>query len=243
VNEVAVQEAGITINALGKSVSGKALLFDLDGTLADTAPDLLQALNRVLSVLNFSPVLLEDARNWIGSGMRSLLETALVSSIGSVPDPALVDKGMTLFDLFYAEGVWVKSTCYPGVVEGLSEFKKIGLKMGCVTNKPRFFTEALLKKSRLDVFFDVVVAGNDLCEKKPAPLPLLHAAERLQVSPQVCVVIGDSQNDIDAALGAGMMMLLVTWGYFQSGKVSQMGATQLIKEFSQIRNVVTRSIR
>ena len=102
---------------------------------------------------------------------------------------------------------------------------------------------ALLEHSGLVDFFEVMVAGDDLMETKPAPAPLLYAADQLQVGPQDCVMIGDSRNDVDAAGAAGMAVLLVTWGYHQGLEWSAMGATQLISQFNQIFHVVTPVVR
>ena len=219
------------------------LLFDLDGTLADTAPDLAFALNRVLNSFAFSTITVENTRNWIGNGMRRLLERAFAGDSEKKVDPELVDRGVALFETFYAEALWRDSMCYPGVVDGLAELKRIGYKMGCVTNKPRSCTGALLEHSRLIDYFEVVVAGDDLVETKPAPAPLLHAADQLHVSPQDCVVIGDSRNDVDAARAAGMAVLLVTWGYHQGFELSALGATQLVSQFNQIFHVVKPTVR
>lgn len=216
----------------------RALLFDLDGTLADTAPDLARALNRALQTLDCPRVTLEEVRLWIGNGTESLLKRAVAKTPGRQVDLDLINKGIGLFDFYYSESIWAKSVCYPGVLNGLSELKRLGFKLACVTNKPRSFSSEVLKQSGLDVFFDVVVAGNDLSERKPSPMPLLYATQQLELGSRECIVIGDSKNDTEAALKAGMMVLLVTWGYHQDMELSQMGATQLIQKFSDISDLV-----
>ena len=243
-NRSAAPQQGSSANtALDGCLSASALLFDLDGTLADTAPDLARALNRVLRALDCPAVTLENTRNWIGNGMRRLLERALAGDGEKKASPEFVDRGVVLFEPFYAEAVWTDSVCYPGVVDGLAKLKRMGYKMGCVTNKPRSCTGALLEHSGLVDFFEVVVAGDDLVETKPAPAPLLYAADQLQVGPQDCVVIGDSQNDVNAARAAGMAVLVVTWGYHQGLEWSAMGATQLVSQFKQIFHVVKPAVR
>ena len=216
----------------------RALLFDLDGTLADTAPDLARALNRALQTLDCQRVTLEEVRRWIGNGTESLLKRAVAKTPGRQVDLDLINKGIGLFDFYYSESIWAESVCYPGVLNGLSELKRLGFKLACVTNKPRSFSSEVLKQSGLDVFFDVVVAGNDLSERKPSPMPLLYATQQLELGSRECIVIGDSKNDTEAALKAGMMVLLVTWGYHQDMELSQMGATQLIQKFSDISDLV-----
>ena len=243
-NRPAAQQQGSSANkALDGCLSARALLFDLDGTLADTAPDVTLALNRVLNSLDFPVITVENTRNWIGNGMPRLLERAFAGDNEKKADPNLVDRGVALFEPFYAEALWRDSVCYPGVVDGLVELKRMGYKMGCVTNKPRSCTSKLLELSGLADFFEVVVAGDDLVETKPAPAPLLYAADRLHVGPQDCVVIGDSRNDVDAARAAGMAVLLVTWGYHQGFELSVLGATQLVSQFNQIFHVVKPIVR
>mgnify|MGYP000017575337 FL=1 len=243
-NRSAAPQQGSSANTtLDGCLSASALLFDLDGTLVDTAPDLARALNRVLRALDCPAVTLENTRNWIGNGMRRLLERALAGDGEKKASPGFVDRGVVLFEPFYAEAVWTDSVCYPGVVDGLAKLKRMGYKMGCVTNKPRSCTGVLLEHAGLAGFFEVVVAGDDLVETKPAPAPLLYAADQLQVGPQDCVVIGDSQNDVNAARAAGMAVLVVTWGYHQGLEWSAMGATQLVSQFNQIFHVVTPAVR
>jgi phosphoglycolate phosphatase len=244
VNRPAAQRQGSSANtALNGCLSASALLFDLDGTLVDTAPDLARALNRVLRALDCPTVTLENTRSWIGNGMRRLLERALPEDSEKETGPEFVDRGVALFEPFYAEAVWTDSACYPGVVDGLAELKRTGYKMGCVTNKPRSCTGALLEHSGLADFFEVVVAGDDLVETKPAPTPLLYAADQLQAGPEDCVVIGDSRNDVDAARAAGMAVLVVTWGYHQGLEWPAMGATQLVSQFDQIVHAVRLTAR
>jgi phosphoglycolate phosphatase len=244
VNRPAAQQQGSSANtALDSCLSARALLFDLDGTLADTAPDLARALNRVLRALDCPAVSLENTRNWIGNGMRRLLERALAGDGERNVDTETVDRGIALFEPFYAEAVWTDSVFYPGVVDGLAELQRMGYKMGCVTNKPRSCTGALLEHSGLANFFEVVVAGDDLVEIKPAPAPLLYAADQLQVGPHDCVMIGDSRNDVEAARAAGMAVLVVTWGYHQGLEWSAMGATQLVSQFNQIFHAVTPAVQ
>ena len=167
-----------------------------------------------------------------------MLKRAVAKTLGRQVDVDLINRGIGLFDVYYSETVWVKSVCYPGVLNGLSKLKRLGFKLACVTNKPRSFSSDVLKQSGLDVFFDVVVAGIDLSERKPSPMPLLYATQQLELGSSECIVIGDSKNDTEAALKAGMMVLLVTWGYHQDMELSQMGATQLIQKFSDISDLV-----
>ncbi len=215
--------------------TAKALLFDLDGTLIDSAPDICNSLNAAFGTMDLPGVSLNEVRNWIGSGVKGLLDEALKKTLGGEPDAALVTRAIQLFELYYAEQSWMKSACYDGVLSGLSELKGMGFRMACVTNKPRFLSLQVLKKSGLKGFFEVLVAGNDLDKQKPSGLPLLYAVNQLGLSSTDCVVIGDSQNDIDAAKDSGIVILLVTWGYHQGLDMTQLHATQFINHFSEIQ--------
>ena len=215
--------------------TAKALLFDLDGTLIDSAPDICNSLNAVFRAMDLPAVSLKEVRNWIGKGAKGLLDDALNKTLGREPDATLVARAIHLFELYYAEQSWVKSVCYDGVLTGLSDLKDMGFRMACVTNKPRFLSLEVLKKSGLEGFFEVLVAGNDLNEQKPSGLPFLYAANQLGLRSTDCVVIGDSQNDIDAAKNSGIVILLVTWGYHQGLDMTQLHATQLINFFSEIQ--------
>lgn len=214
------------------------LLFDLDGTLADTAPDLTCALNKTLMQMNYPIVSLTDVKHWIGDGMRMLLQRAISSSGAKVMEPKLLSYGMNLFESFYSQSIWINSCFYPGIIDGLGRLRSQGFKLGCVTNKHRPCAEALLAQSGLDDYLGVLVAAGDIAEKKPSPEPLFLAAHRLMSSPSRCVMIGDSKTDIDAAQAASMYSLFVIWGY-HDGPISIGTDTKFITNFDDIFRVIT----
>ena len=214
------------------------LLFDLDGTLADTAPDLTCALNETLRHMNYPIVSLADVKHWIGDGMRMLLQRAISSSGVKVIEPELLSDGMNLFESFYSQSIWINSFFYPGIIDGLGRLKSQGFKLGCVTNKQRPCAEALLAQSGLADYFGVLVAGGDLAVKKPSPEPLLLAAHRLMSSPPRCVMIGDSKTDIDAAQAASMHSLFAIWGYHDA-PISIGTDTKFINNLNDIFRVIT----
>ncbi len=222
--------------------TAKALLFDLDGTLIDSAPDICDSLNAAFTEIDLPAFSLKEVRNWIGKGVTGLLDEAFKKTLGEEPDAALFLRAIQLFELYYSEQAWVKSACYDGVLSGLAALRDMGFRMACVTNKPRFLSLQVLKNSGLKGFFEVLVAGNDLDKKKPSGLPFLYAANQLGLSSMDCVVIGDSQNDIDAAKDSGMAILLVTWGYHQGLDKTQLHSTQFINHFSEIQKKLINGV-
>ena len=207
--------------SLSRPLSVRAVLFDLDGTLVDSAPDLTLAANKMLSALGYPQVNCTQVKGWVGDGVRSLVLRALTAIVGDVPDESLIEQGYGLFQRYYAESVYQDSTLYPGVHETLQTLKSSGLALACVTNKPSRFTKPVLEKSGLTGFFGAVVSGDDLSLKKPDPAPLKFAAEQLGVPLTACVLVGDSINDISAAGAAGIPVLWATYGYASQDDIEQ----------------------
>ena len=199
--------------SLSRPLSVRAVLFDLDGTLVDSAPDLTLAANKMLSALGYPQVNCTQVKGWVGDGVRSLVLRALTAILGDVPTESLIEQGYVLFQRYYAESVYQDSTLYPGVHETLQTLNSSGLALACVTNKPSRFTKPLLDKSGLTRFFGAVVSGDDLLLKKPESAPLEFAAEQLGVPLKTCVLVGDSSNDIRAAGAAGIPVLWANYGY------------------------------
>ena len=180
----------------------RAVLVDLDGTLLDTAPDLAAAANRMLASLGLPRRSVEEIATYIGKGVPALVRRAL-------PDPGLLEQALPLFERYYAEESGRASVPYPGAREGIEKMRALGLRLACVTNKPERFTRDLLA----GFVFDALVCGDHVTRKKPDPEAVLLACKRLGVAPCEAVFIGDSQNDVEAARGAGCAVWCVPYGY------------------------------
>ena len=154
----------------------RGILFDLDGTLIDSAPDLVGACNDMLKALGHDPVALETARGWIGNGARRLVERALTGDFDGEAPADLMATAYPLFEKCYQQNLHRDSVLYEGALETLSQCQASGRRVGCVTNKPGGFTRPLLKAMGLSNYLDPVIGGDDLPRKKPDPLPLQHAA-------------------------------------------------------------------
>jgi len=198
-----------------KKITAKMVMIDLDGTLINTAPDLADSVNIMLERMGRDPWPLDKVSGWIGNGVSRLVKRALTDSMDGEPDSDDHEKGYALFLEAYGENVSAKSRPYDGVVAGLDKLKSAGFRLACVTNKAAVFTLPLLADLKLDGYFELVVSGDSLPRKKPDPLPLTHACEHFSITPQQGVLIGDSANDVKAAIAAGMPVICVNYGYNQ----------------------------
>jgi 2-phosphoglycolate phosphatase len=188
-------------------VTSSAVLFDLDGTLADTAPDLAEAVNRMLVEEGQPPVPLERLRPFASAGARGLLHAAF----GIKPDDADYASLRETFLEYYAESICRHTRLFPGIAELLDALRARSIPWGIVTNKATRFTETIL--STLMVKPDCVACGDTTPHLKPHPASLLHAAAQIGVAPAACLYLGDDLRDIQAARAAGMRAVAVEWGY------------------------------
>jgi len=206
--------------------SRTAVLFDLDGTLLDSIPDLSEACCRMMAELGRPPHSLEAIRSFVGKGMVNLVRRCLVES-GSA-EAAEVDAAVDVFRRHYAAVNGERTVIYPGVVPALEALAAAGVPLACVTNKPEAFTLPLLERVGIARYFQVTVSGDTLPEKKPHPAPLLHACEKLAIPPSAAWMIGDSDNDAEAARAAGIPVLLVTYGYSEGMAVDSIECDGLL---------------
>ena len=193
----------------------KVVLFDLDGTLIDSAPDLAASLNHTLHSLGLPTYDLDTIRSWIGGGATLLLQRGLTGQMEPPPvDPKLFAKAQKIFFEHYDANLCNQTRAYPHAKEVL-EYLRPHYRLALVTNKPYAFVSPILKELGLD-YFDLILGGDSLKAKKPSPEPLLHACQKLKVVPQEATMIGDSINDYQAAKEAGMDMIWVEHGYDSS---------------------------
>ena len=194
----------------------QALLFDLDGTLADTIVQLAKAARATASKLNLQIPSLQSTKEYVGNGVNMLLARVIKgkfdTSLEDI-DRDLLKKARDIFNLEYMQGLKSDYALYPGVIEGLEYFKSIKLKLAVVTNKPQMFAIPLLEHMGIYDYFDYVLAGEVLPKRKPDPLPLLYTLEQLKVDKNSAWMIGDSDNDIIAANNAQIKSVFFTYGY------------------------------
>jgi len=193
----------------------RAILFDLDGTLLDTAPDMVGALNSLRREEGLVPLPFECVRAVVSHGAARIVQ----SGFPDAAEPRLAALRARFLDI-YGASLSVGTRLFPGMEEVLERLAGHGLKSGIVTNKPAWLTDPLLEQLQLRARFTCVISGDTLPERKPHPLPLMHAAKLAGVSPGDCVYVGDAERDVQAAHAAGMPALVANYGYLQAGEDS-----------------------
>ena len=193
------------------------MLFDLDGTLADTAADLTAALNRVLDELSEPYVANAQARPHVSRGALALLRLGLRARQDDPRPAALLPR----FLEFYAAALCEETRLFPGIEECLDRLDGGHIPFGVVTNKPREYTLPILE--RLDVArrLSAVVCGDDLAVKKPHPAPLRRASEEFEIAAHDIVYVGDDRRDVTAGFRAGMPTIIAAWGYLGPGETPE----------------------
>ena len=199
----------------------KVVLFDFDGTLADTAADLSRALNRLRSARGDAELPLEALRPYASSGARGLIGAGL----GILPEHPEFNALREGFLRHYAADFCVDTRLFPGMDELLAAIEARGLRWGIVTNKSTSLTRLIVKALGLEARTACVVCGDTTPHLKPHPASLLHAARELALAPAECVYLGDDKRDIDAAIAAGMRSVAVEWGYGRDLEAWQADAT------------------
>lgn len=189
-----------------------AILVDLDGTLLDTAPQLAEAANRMLRDLGRPAVSQALLRSYIGNGIAWLVKRALTGDMHAEPDALHYNQALPIFEAHYSE-LLLESKPFDGVVRGLDAMQAAGFRLGCITNKVARYTEPLLEGIGLARYFEIILSGDSLPEKKPHPMPLLHAAKFFGVPVERVLLIGDSLSDALAARAAGCPVFCVPYGY------------------------------
>ena len=209
-----------------------AVLFDLDGTLVETAPDLCAALNHCLVLAGRPPVSVAEVRHMVGDGARALLRRGLAAA-GAPPAEAEVERWFEALLARYGEHVADASAAFEGVVETLDAMSVAGGRHGLCTNKPILHTRILLDALDLARRFEVVLGGDSLPVRKPHPRHLLAALEAMGVEPSRAAMVGDSANDVAAARAAGLPVVLVSFGY-TAIPAAELGGDALIHRFADL---------
>ena len=184
------------------------VLFDLDGTLLDSAPDMAATVNRMRGARGRPPMALEALRPHVSKGSRAMSAAAFPELGGEVPGEMIRE-----FLDVYEQEFGRHGLLFDGVVELLDAIEAAGSRWGIVTNKPEYLARQVLPKLGWDTRSAILVGGDSLPERKPHPLPLLHAAEVLGVGITECTYVGDDERDIAAARAAGMRSIVALWGY------------------------------
>lgn len=188
------------------------VLFDLDGTLLDTAPDMIGALNALLDEEGLPAVAYDSARGHVSHGSLGLIRFGFGADLPQSRIDTLRQRFLDIYETRLSEGTGL----FPGMAEVLGSLDANGIVWGIVTNKPGFLTDPLLQALDLDTRSRCVVSGDTLPQRKPHPAPLLHAAELCGLDSTDCLYVGDAERDIQAGRAAGMRTAIANWGYIDA---------------------------
>jgi phosphoglycolate phosphatase len=215
------------------------IIMDVDGTLVDSVPDLTFCIDAMMEQLGLPPRGETKVRQWVGHGVERLIKRALLDNLEGEPEKFLYQKAEPIFLALYQENTSKRSRLYPGVKEGLAWLKSQGYRLGSVTNKAAQFTYPLLTDLGIIDYFEVVVSGDTLPEKKPHPAPLLHAANFFGITPEKALMVGDSISDVKAARAAGFQIICLSYGYNHGKDIHDSHPDGVIDSLFEIKNLLS----
>ena len=216
--------------------AGYTIVFDLDGTLVDTAPDLTAALNHVLLSEGRPALPLAEVRNLVGHGARALIERGMGLN-GPKPSEPDLQRMLKLFLSYYGENIANQSTLFPGVIETLDHFRAQQARLGVCTNKPTGLSHDLFSALDMHRHFEAILGSDSLPVRKPDPLHLLETIRQAGGDPARAVMVGDSATDIDTARAANIPVVAVSFGYSLT-PVHELGADVVIDTFEALTEVL-----
>ncbi|WP_165366144.1 phosphoglycolate phosphatase [Brumimicrobium glaciale] len=214
------------------------IIFDFDGTLINSIPDLTSAINNMLSHYNLSPLTIEQVTPFIGNGAKPLVKRALEAALENQSTVVIdFDEAFEIYLSAYKKITCKDTFLYPGVKETLKYLDKKGYKMAICTNKPFAFIEPILSTLEIKQFFKIWIGEDSLTEKKPNALPLVHLAKELNSTIEKSIMIGDSKNDILAAQNAKMESIGVSYGYNYNENIADYNPTLVVDIFSELKTL------
>lgn len=212
------------------------IIFDLDGTLIDSVPDLAQSVNDMLAHYNLQPLTIEEATLFIGNGAKILVQKSLQKAMQTENIPEdFFEEAFKYYFKAYRNVVCDKTYLYPGVMETLEYLNNKGYEMTICTNKPFEFIEPILDKLSVKQYFKHWVGGDSLPQKKPDSAPLLHIAKIMNKDIDKCIMVGDSKNDILAAQNAKMESIGVSYGYNYNESIAVYKPSKVVDNFAQLQ--------
>ena len=219
------------------------IIFDLDGTLADTAPDLLSAHNHVMKKFGYDTKNIDQIKNFVGQGAAAMIGKSIWSSarkeLSKITDQKVKDQMVKEFLIFYEKNISVESKLINGVYKFLEWAKSKNISMGVCTNKQEHLAIEFLKKIKIYNFFEYVAGRNTFDYCKPDPRHLTSIIEVMNGDIKKSIMIGDSENDSEAAKSAGIPMILLEDGYTEK-KIEQIHHDYLIKDFVGLENIILK---
>jgi phosphoglycolate phosphatase len=216
------------------------ILFDLDGTLVETAPEIMDAVNDALCRFSLPEVTQQQVNDWIGHGTRELLVQALADRTGAKPEHVresdFLRTVLPVYDTYYEQRCGTRSHLYPQVRETLTTLRAQGVKLAVVTNKEGRYTQVVLNVHQLTPMFDAVISGDTLATKKPNPAGVVHCLSLFGVSADRALFVGDSSIDAATARNAGLPVWLLPYGYNMGQPIEACAPDRVIQDFSSLLN-------
>ena len=214
------------------------VMFDLDGTLVETAPEILDAVNDALGRFGLPEVSQQQVDDWIGHGTLALLVKALAQITGFAPEvvknSALLAQIVPVYNMAYNARCGTRSHLYPQVRETLTVLRQQGARLAVVTNKEGRYTQVVLAAHQLGSLFDAVVSGDTLATKKPDPAGVSHCLAQFGVTPERALFVGDSSIDVATARAAGVPVWMLPYGYNMGEPVEACAPDRIIPDISAL---------
>jgi phosphoglycolate phosphatase len=220
----------------GDAAWPRAVLFDLDGTLIDSAPDIAAAVNELLGRRGLGPLTLDQVVSMIGNGTKKLTERAFAATSGPLSPDELDQRYAEMLEI-YARHLTGVTTLLPGAAAMIAGLQRQGARLGIVTNKPQRFIETILEHFELAGDFDAVIGSDAGITPKPAPDMLFAAMERLAAGPRDAVMVGDSTSDVESARAAGVASVIRRGGYTHT-PAEMLGADIVIDSLDELIGVL-----
>jgi phosphoglycolate phosphatase len=217
-----------------KTFQPKLIMIDVDGTLVDSVPDLAYCIDEMMQKLGMQKWGETKVRHWVGNGIPKLVERALTGELEGRSIKEVFDIAYPIFLDLYEDNSAERSYLYDGVREGLDYLKSQRYQLGCVTNKSEQFTHPLLKALGIFNDFKIIISGDTLAKRKPDPMPLLYCAERFNLKPEECLMLGDSVSDVKAARAAGFDIICMSYGYNHGNDIADENPDLVIDSMSQL---------
>ena len=221
----------------------RAVAYDLDGTLVDSVGDLAFAANLMREELGLAAIPEAEVKTYIGKGIANLVRRAVMRGreAGDIVSEAYVAEALAICERHYSQVMCRTTRPYPRAVDGLEAALDKGFSLAVITNKAMRFTERMLDELNLTQYFALILSGDSLPNKKPHPEPLLHTAKHFDIHPGELLMVGDSENDIEAAHNAGCPNFFVPYGYFQGDDVRALKPTAIVADLVEAANLIENS--
>lgn len=216
----------------------RAVIFDLDGTLVDSVPDLGASVDALMAELGRPAPGIATVKNWVGNGVEKLVERALTGELDGRTNPRELTRCVARFLEIYRENNGKHSTLYPTVAHTLQHLSDAELALAVVTNKPAAFTVPLLHSLGVAHFFSVLVSGDTLEQKKPHPAPVRFALRELHVNVADALFVGDSIHDVTAGKAAGVPVVCVSYGYNHGADIRTARPDAVIDSLAELQALI-----